>query len=123
MKAVVEEYGWDGAWFSRAYDHHGEPVGSKDCAEGQIYIEPQGMLALVEGRELNGWMTVYVAQPTDARERLVWDAVGSSTLRLGLLVLIAAVLPGPRSPRGCGRWFASSVRSDAARSRICARSR
>ena len=33
--------GWDGAWFRRAYDAFGKPVGSKECTEGQIFIEPQ----------------------------------------------------------------------------------
>ncbi|MCR5402587.1 MAG: glycosyl transferase [Butyrivibrio sp.] len=34
--------GWDGEWFVRAYDAHGNKVGSKECEEGQIFIEPQG---------------------------------------------------------------------------------
>ncbi len=43
MVAIVEDAGWDGEWFVRAYDAFGNPVGSKVCEEGQIYIEPQGM--------------------------------------------------------------------------------
>jgi len=43
MAAATTEHGWDGAWFLRAYDHSGNPVGSARCAEGQIFIEPQGM--------------------------------------------------------------------------------
>jgi cellobiose phosphorylase len=47
--------GWDGAWFRRAYDDFGRPVGSRECAEGQIFIEPQGIcvmagLGLQDGR-------------------------------------------------------------------------
>ena len=38
--------GWDGAWFRRAYDAFGNPVGSKECTEGQIFIEPQGMCVM-----------------------------------------------------------------------------
>ncbi|RKM60513.1 glycosyl transferase [Butyrivibrio sp. CB08] len=38
--------GWDGDWFVRAYDAHGNKVGSKECEEGQIYIEPQGFCVL-----------------------------------------------------------------------------
>ena len=38
--------GWDGAWFRRAYDAFGKPIGSKECAEGQIFIEPQGMCVM-----------------------------------------------------------------------------
>ncbi len=46
MTAVVDAHGWDGAWFRRAYDAFGEPVGSAQCTEGQIFIEPQGMCVL-----------------------------------------------------------------------------
>ncbi len=38
--------GWDGAWFRRAYDAFGKPVGSKECTEGQIFIEPQGFCVM-----------------------------------------------------------------------------
>ena len=38
--------GWDGEWFRRAYDAFGKPVGSKECDEGQIFIEPQGMCVM-----------------------------------------------------------------------------
>ena len=43
MIAAIEKDGWDGDWFVRAYDAYSHKVGSKDCDEGQIYIEPQGM--------------------------------------------------------------------------------
>ena len=46
MQTAVLDAGWDGAWFRRAYDAFGAPVGSKDCAEGQIFIEPQGMCVM-----------------------------------------------------------------------------
>ena len=38
--------GWDGAWFRRASEAFGKPVGSKECTEGQIFIEPQGMCVM-----------------------------------------------------------------------------
>jgi cellobiose phosphorylase len=38
--------GWDGEWFVRAYDAYSNKVGSKECEEGQIYIEPQGFCVL-----------------------------------------------------------------------------
>lgn len=38
--------GWDGEWFIRAYDANSQKVGSKECDEGQIYIEPQGFCVL-----------------------------------------------------------------------------
>ncbi len=46
MAATTRRYGWDGTWFLRAYDHFGQAVGSKNCAEGKIFIEPQGLCAL-----------------------------------------------------------------------------
>ena len=46
MDKAVLEHGWDGDWFLRAYDAFGEKVGSKECDEGQIYIEPQGMCVM-----------------------------------------------------------------------------
>lgn len=42
MNTAIMQDGWDGDWFLRAYDAMGNKVGSKDCEEGQIYIEPQG---------------------------------------------------------------------------------
>ena len=38
--------GWDGEWFVRAYDAHGNKVGSHECEEGRIFIEPQGFCVL-----------------------------------------------------------------------------
>ena len=43
MEATVLAHGWDGDWFMRAYDDSGAPIGSHQCQEGQIFIEPQGM--------------------------------------------------------------------------------
>lgn len=43
MKERVYKYGYDGDWFLRAYDAFGNKIGSRENAEGQIYIEPQGM--------------------------------------------------------------------------------
>lgn len=46
MYDAVLEGGWDGEWFLRAYDANGEKVGSRECSDGQIYIEPQGFCVL-----------------------------------------------------------------------------
>jgi len=46
MDAAVRAHGWDGAWFRRAYDYFGNPVGSAGNQEGKIFIEPQGMCVL-----------------------------------------------------------------------------
>ncbi len=55
LERAIWDAGWDGEWFRRAYDASGEPVGSRLCPEGQIYIEPQGIcvmagLGLDDGR-------------------------------------------------------------------------
>jgi cellobiose phosphorylase len=42
IQKAVEEHGWDGEWFLRAYDYYGDKVGSKECEEGKIFIESQG---------------------------------------------------------------------------------
>jgi len=46
MARRVLEHGWDGEWFLRAYDAFGGKVGSRECSEGQIFIEPQGMCVM-----------------------------------------------------------------------------
>ena len=46
MYDAILKDGWDGEWFVRAYDAYGHKVGSKECEEGQIYIEPQGFCVL-----------------------------------------------------------------------------
>ena len=46
MYDAVLASGWDGQWFLRAYDAFGHKVGSHECEEGQIYIEPQGFCVL-----------------------------------------------------------------------------
>jgi len=46
MTTTVLGYGWDGAWFLRAYDHMGGKVGSRECHEGKIFIEPQGFCVM-----------------------------------------------------------------------------
>jgi cellobiose phosphorylase len=45
-EAAVLSAGWDGEWFRRAYDAFGNVVGGKECEEGQIFIEPQGMCVM-----------------------------------------------------------------------------
>jgi cellobiose phosphorylase len=46
IEEAIWESGWDGEWFRRAYDDSSQPVGSKECAEGQIFIEPQGICTM-----------------------------------------------------------------------------
>lgn len=41
MKATVNEYGWDGAWYIRYFDEQGQPIGSKHNQYGRIYTNGQ----------------------------------------------------------------------------------
>jgi cellobiose phosphorylase len=46
MAGTVREHGWDGGWFLRAYDDAGRKVGSRECDEGRIYVESQGICVM-----------------------------------------------------------------------------
>lgn len=46
MNKNIMKHGYDGEWFLRAYDDYGNKVGSKECDEGKIFIEPQGFAVM-----------------------------------------------------------------------------
>ena len=46
MYRAVLDSGWDGEWFLRAYDAASNKVGSRECEEGRIFIEPQGFCVM-----------------------------------------------------------------------------
>ncbi len=46
MYDTVLDAGWDGEWFVRAYDAYSNPIGSKECEEGKIFIESNGFCSL-----------------------------------------------------------------------------
>ena len=46
MEQAVLKDGWDGEWFLRAYDAFSNKVGSNECEEGKIFIEPQGFCVM-----------------------------------------------------------------------------
>ena len=48
MKQNVMAHAFDGDWFLRAYDSTGAKMGSKECEEGKIFIEPQGFAVMSE---------------------------------------------------------------------------
>ncbi len=54
MAQAALTHGWDGEWFIRAYDAFGNKVGSRECAEGQIFIEPQGFCVMAGLGEADG---------------------------------------------------------------------
>lgn len=54
MVETVEKYGYDGKWFLRAYDAFGNKIGSNECEEGKIFIEPQGFCVMAGIGKENG---------------------------------------------------------------------
>jgi cellobiose phosphorylase len=88
MVAAVERDGWDGAWFRRAYDFFGNPVGSSANEEGQIYIEPQGMCVMAgigvgDGRAAQALQSVRERLATKHGIRLQQPAYSRYYLELG----------------------------------------
>jgi cellobiose phosphorylase len=88
MTKIVETAGWDGAWFRRAYDYFGRPVGSSECEEGQIFVEPQGMcilagIGLENGMAARALASVRTRLATRHGICLLQPAYGSYHLELG----------------------------------------
>ncbi|HEY9122317.1 MAG TPA: glycosyl hydrolase family 65 protein, partial [Brevefilum sp.] len=46
MSDVVNAEAWDGHWYVRYYDHHGQPLGSRSNEQGQIYTNAQSWAVL-----------------------------------------------------------------------------
>ncbi len=70
MEQAIWSAGWDGEWFSRAYDDFGRALGSRENDEGKIFIEPQGIcvmagLGVEDGRALQALNSVdkFLATP------------------------------------------------------------
>ncbi len=88
MTASIEAHGWDGAWYRRAYDHVGRPVGSATNDEGQIFIEPQGMMAMAgvgldDGRTRTALASVRERLATPPGVQLQQPAYATYHLELG----------------------------------------
>jgi len=88
MEAVIWKHGWDGEWFTRAYDDAGKPVGSSDCIEGKIFIEPQGIcimagLGLEDGKARKALDSVNEHLATDHGVVLQQPAYSRYYLNLG----------------------------------------
>ncbi|MCL2080740.1 MAG: glycosyl transferase [Oscillospiraceae bacterium] len=70
IRKAVDEHGWDGNWFLRAYDAYGKKIGGAECEEGQIFIEPQGFCVMAgvgveDGRALKALDSVKERLDTD----------------------------------------------------------
>jgi len=46
MRDIVNAVAWDGDWFVRYFDHKGNPIGSKQNEQGQIYANAQSWAVL-----------------------------------------------------------------------------
>ncbi len=64
MTAAVNKYGRDPEWFLRAYDAHGEKIGSAECEDGKIFIES------------NTWCSMAGIGFDDGFARKAMDSVG-----------------------------------------------
>jgi cellobiose phosphorylase len=53
MASAVEEHGWDGEWFIRAFGGRGRKIGSRECEAGKIYLNAQSwaVIAGIADRE------------------------------------------------------------------------
>jgi cellobiose phosphorylase len=88
MEKAIWEAGWDGAWFRRAYDDFGDPVGSIKCEQGRIFLEPQGIcvmagLGVADGRALMALDSVAERLATPHGILLLQPAYQSYQLNLG----------------------------------------
>jgi cellobiose phosphorylase len=88
MEATVLAHGWDGDWFLRAYDDFGHKIGSRECEEGQIYIEPQGFcilagIGLADGRAIKALAAVKEGLATPHGIMLQQPAYSRYYLHLG----------------------------------------
>ena len=110
MEKSVWAAGWDGEWFRRAYDNFGNPVGSRECEEGQIFIEPQGLcvmagLGLEDGRAQQALDSVATRLATPHGIVLHQPAYTHYDLRLGE---ISSYPPGYKENAGifchCNPW-------------------
>ena len=57
MIGAINQHGWDGEWFLRAYDAYGKKIGSRECDDGKIFIESNGFavmagIGIEDGRAL-----------------------------------------------------------------------
>ena len=88
MYDAVVKNGWDGNWFLRAYDAYGNKVGSKECDEGKIFIEPQGFcvmagIGIKEGLAEKALESVHKFLGTKYGIMLNWPPYTSYRLNLG----------------------------------------
>ncbi|HVO37916.1 MAG TPA: glycosyl transferase [Spirochaetia bacterium] len=55
MRRATLSHAWDGEWYLRAYDSFGAKVGSRECVDGQIFIESNAWCAMAGVGEDQGY--------------------------------------------------------------------
>jgi cellobiose phosphorylase len=101
MRTAVEQHGWDGGWFLRAYDADGNKVGSHQDTEGRIFIEPQGIcpmagIGLDDGKAVSALDAVEKHLATEHGILLLQPAFTSYRLNLGEISSYPPWLQGER---------------------------
>ena len=96
---AIETHAWDGTYYKAATKDSGEWIGSSQCAEGKIHLNPQTWAILADIN--NDAQDAQDTRGTDAavseRGRAAWDAVRSKLLTAygPLLVDPAYTVPDP----------------------------
>ena len=76
VEDATVKYGWDGEWFVRAYDAFSNKVGSHECEDGQIFVEPQGFCTMARiGESLD-----YGKKALDSVEKILTNDYGVEIL-------------------------------------------
>jgi cellobiose phosphorylase len=88
METAITTHGWDGEWFLRAYDAYGNKVGSNECEDGRIYIEPQGFCVMAgvgvdDGKARKALDSVRKHLTTEYGSCLLWPAYKEYHIELG----------------------------------------
>ena len=55
IERAVCQHAWDGEWYLRAFDSDGNPVGSRQNSQANIFVEPQGLCAMARIGEENAY--------------------------------------------------------------------
>ncbi|MEZ6243294.1 MAG: hypothetical protein R3B57_09645 [Phycisphaerales bacterium] len=101
LRDAVEAHGWDGAWYRRATDREGRWLGSGECLEGQIFLNPQSWAILTgigdEERATQAWASVKAKLLTDYGPLLLAPAYTVPDAKIGYLSRYA---PGARENGG-----------------------
>jgi cellobiose phosphorylase len=59
LKRSINEYGWDGEWYIRAFKDNGDPIGSSRCNQGKIYLNAQTWAILNDTATMERKKTAY----------------------------------------------------------------